>query len=251
MPESTIKPVAPRRTGDAIVISGDYQHKARHEGFVVQRFWHAEKERIIRRFSLPHPGDRVLDVGCGSGVIASLLAQCGAHATGVDANPQAIEYASKTFRHATLDFRLGSVEELDFTPDSIDRIYCLELIEHLYENQVSDLLRAMHHLVKPGGTVMLTTPNYRGLWPMIELTMDILKLAPQMDEEQHVTRFHHARLRQMLEATGWRVERLTTFSTFAPFVSVINWKLAEQCAALEDRLSFPFGNLILAVATKP
>ena len=113
-----------------------------------------------------------------------------------------------------------------------------------------DLLRTLHRLTRSGGTLTLTTPNYRGLWPLIEFTMDTLKLAPRMEDEQHVTKFHRASLPQMLAATGWRVEYLTTFSTFAPFLSIINWKLAERCAALEDRLSLPFGNIILAVAKK-
>ena len=83
-----------RRTGDTVQIARDYQHRARTSGFVVQRFWHAEKERVIRKFSAPRSGDRVLDVGCGSGVVANALAGMGAIVTGVDGNPDAIAFAS-------------------------------------------------------------------------------------------------------------------------------------------------------------
>jgi 2-polyprenyl-3-methyl-5-hydroxy-6-metoxy-1,4-benzoquinol methylase len=246
--ERTIKAGTGRRTGDAVRIAGDYQHRARTEGFVVQRFWHAEKERVIRRFAAPRPGERVLDVGCGSGVVADLLASMGSIVTAVDGNPDAVAYARCTFRRENLEFRQALVDELDFAAGSFDRIYCLELIEHIYENQVASLFRACHRLLRPAGTLTVTTPNYRGLWPAVEFTLDRLKLVPTLNGEQHVTHFTPARLSVMLSNSDLMVEHLTTFSTFAPFVSVISWSLAERVARLEDRLALSFGNIILATA---
>jgi len=242
--------VADRR-GDAVAIDGAYQHRARTRGFVVQRFWHFQKERVIRKFGSPAAGDRVIDVGCGSGVIADLLTSLGARATGIDANPAAIEYARETFARPNLDFRLGLIEELEFQPGTLDKIYCFELIEHIYEHQVRSLLRTFSSLARPGGKLILTTPNYRGLWPVMEWMLDRLKLAAPLAEHQHVTRFSRGSLTTLLEETGWLVERVTTFSTFAPFLSVVNWSLAERCAELEDRASLPFGSILLAVARKP
>ena len=240
---------APRRHGDSIFIDGGYQHKARTEGFVVQRFWHWEKERIVRKFCAPSPGDRVIDVGCGSGVVTDLLASLGARATGIDANPSAIEYAQRTFARPNLDFKCSLVEDLDFEPGSVDRIYCLEVIEHLYEHQVRSLLALLQQLLRPGGVLTLTTPNYHGLWPAVEFAMDRLRVAPQMADHQHVTRFHRGKLRELFTQTGWVIQTLMTFSTFAPFLSMVNWKFAERCAEAEDRLVLPFGNILLVIAT--
>jgi len=238
------------RRGDTVEISGAYQHRARTSGPVVQRFWHSEKERIIRKYCPPAPGERVLDVGCGSGVVADLLASLGAEVTGIDANPEAIAFANATFARPKLDFRCALVEDLSFQSASIDRVYCLEVIEHLYEAQVRALLAGWARLMRPGGVLMLTTPNYRGLWPLLEFTMDRLHLAPAMAEEQHVTRFNRGRLRQMLAPSDWKILRLATFSTFAPFLSVLSWRLAERCADIEDRVDLPFGNLLLLVAQR-
>lgn len=238
------------RHGDSVEINGAYQYRARNAGPVVQRFWHHEKERMVRKFSAPGPGQRVLDVGCGSGVVADLLASMGAVVTGVDANAKAIEFARATFRRANLDFRCAYVEELDYASASIDGIYCLEVIEHLYQQQVHALLATFARLLRPGGVLTLTTPNYRGIWPVIELAMDRLRLAAPMAEHQHVTRFDRASLRQALVGADWEILRLATFSTFAPFLSVVNWRVAERCAEIEDRVDLPFGNLLMLLAKR-
>lgn len=241
---------APNRHGDQVAIGGDYQHRARTEGFVVQRYWHWEKERMIRKFSAPRAGDRVLDVGCGSGVVADVLASMGAETLAVDGNPAAIAYAKRTFRRPNLEFRQCLVDELDTAANSIDRVYCFELVEHIYEHQVRRLLGTLHGLTRPGGTLTLSTPNFRGMWPVVEKTLDVLKLVPQLDGDQHVTHFTRDRLRAVLEESGWRVQTLRTFSTFAPFASMLGWGLAERVSALEDRIDLPFGNILFAMATR-
>jgi 2-polyprenyl-3-methyl-5-hydroxy-6-metoxy-1,4-benzoquinol methylase len=238
------------RQGDTVQISGGYQHHARTEGPAVQRFWHYEKERVIRKFSPPLPGDRVLDVGCGSGVVSDLLASMGANVVGVDGNAEAIDFAKATFNRPNLEFRRALVEDLPYPPGSVDRIYCLEVIEHLYQPQVRNLLDTFSRLVRPGGVLTLTTPNYRGLWPAIELAMDRLGVAPPLAEHQHVTKFHRASLRALLVSTGWQIQRLSTFCTLAPFLSAVSWQLAEACADLEDSADVAFGNLLLVVAQR-
>lgn len=241
---------APVRRGDTVAIPGDYQHRARTRGPVVQRFWHAEKERAVRKHNPPLPGERALDVGCGSGVVSSLLRTLGAETVGVDANPDAVEFARRTFGRQGLKFHVGLVGELDFEPCSFDRLYCLELVEHLYEHQSEALLRDLHSVGRDGATLMLTTPNYRGAWPVLEFTLDLLRLVPRLADEQHVARFHAAKLRALLERTGWEVRHLGTFCTVAPFASVLGWRMAERLAEAEDRWAPWFGNLLLAVAVK-
>lgn len=240
-----------RRTGDAIAIPGDYQHRARTQGPVVQRYWHWEKERMIRAFSPPAPGDRVLDVGCGSGVVAALLAELGAHVVGVDANEDAVAYARRTFGGSRARFEVGLVDDLGFDAATFDRAYCLEVIEHLPLFQGRHLLASLLRLVKPGGVLTLTTPNYQGTWPAIEFALDRLHLVPRLAGTQHVCRFTRASLRDLAETAGWRVTQLRTFSTLAPFLSVLSWNLAVRCSGLEDRASLRWGNVLWCVATSP
>lgn len=250
MTEAVFTAASPRRMGDAIQIDGGYQHRALTQGFVVQRFWHAEKTRMIRKFSRPEADERVLDIGCGSGVISGALREMGASVLAVDGNPSAIDYARKTFSRDGIEFRLGQVEDIHAEQNSIDRSYCFELVEHLYDNQVTRLLRHVHGLTRPGGTITLTTPNYRGVWPAIEWTLDTFKLVPRLDGDQHVTPFTSATLSDTLTETGWTVETITTFSTIAPWLSIFGWSLARKVAEAEDRMRIPWGSILFAVARK-
>jgi SAM-dependent methyltransferase len=124
------------------------------------------------------------------------------------------------------------------------------VIEHLYQQQVRALLASFARLLRPGGVLTMTTPNYRGLWPAIERIMDRLQLAPPMAEHQHVTKFDRRRLRRVLADADWEIVRLVTFSTFSPFISILSWRLAERCAEIEDRADLAFGNLLLVVAKR-
>ena len=237
-----------RRNGDAIAIDGGYQHRALTDGFVVQRFWHAEKLRMIEKFSRPEKDDRVLDIGCGSGVVSNALREHGARVTGLDGNPDAIAYAQRTFRRDGLDFRLGQVDEVVVGEEMVDRSYCFEVVEHLFAGQVDRLFRRTLDITRTGGTITVTTPNYKGVWPAIEWTLDSLKLVPHLDGDQHVTPFDADRLSGSLERAGWSMEFMTTFSTIAPWVSMLSWGLARKVAAAEDRMKLRWGSILFAVA---
>src|ERR1044071_4407562 len=148
-----------RREGDAIHISGDYQARALKSDRAAQRFWHEAKFRLIERIAMPGKHDRVLDAGCGPGTISHFLSLHAGEVIGIDSNPSAINYATSAYGSPNLEFRRGQFEDL-IRDKPFDRIYCIEVIEHLYENQVADVLSLFYNLANPGGQLFLTTPNY-------------------------------------------------------------------------------------------
>jgi 2-polyprenyl-3-methyl-5-hydroxy-6-metoxy-1,4-benzoquinol methylase len=232
------------RTGDTVAIPGDYQARALHEGFVVQRFWHALKFKVIERVCPPRPGGCVLDVGCGSGVVANYLAGKAGFVDALDGNPAAIEFGQSHATGPNMAFHLSLIDAMPFEPGRFDQIYCMELIEHIYEHQVRALLPRLRELLKPGGELFVTTPNYASLWPVIEWAMDVLHLAPPLKEHQHVSRWTPGRLRALGDASGLEALRIGRFSGFAPFTSVLSWKLAEGLDRCETGLGNPLGNLL-------
>jgi len=237
------------RRDDIPVIPGDYQYRAAHAHNPVQRFWHRAKKTAIAELCPPAPGDVALDVGCGSGVIAHFLSETyGARVVGIDANMAAVSFARTLAPDA--QFVHGCMDDA-FTIDlKADRIYCLELIEHLELPQVEALLRRCHALLADDGRLFLTTPNYRSLWPLIEWTMDRLRLAPPLRGDQHVTFFHARSLSRVLEASGFAVERLTSNCFVAPWMAAVSWWGAEWLDRAERRLPWPLGSVLIAVAVK-
>jgi len=239
-----------RREGDTIRISGDYQVKALMSDRAAQRFWHEAKFRLIERVAIPSKRERVLDAGCGSGTISQFLSLHAGDVVGVDSNPSAISFAASTYNLPNLQFRLGQFQDL-MAEKPFDRIYCIEVIEHLYEPQVAEVLSLFHKLTAPGGQLFLTTPNYRSAWPLIEWLLDRLALVATLDEAQHVTHFTKGKLREMLSLAGWRAQHIGTFNGVAPFLAPISYRVAlglEKFEFLCNRL-LP-ENLLFCLCTR-
>jgi len=239
-----------RREGDAIRISGDYQARALKSNRAAQRFWHEAKFRLIERVAMPCAHDRVLDAGCGSGTISQFLSLYAGEVIGIDSNPSAIGYASHAYKRPNLTFRLGQFEDL-IADKPLDRIYCIEVLEHLYESQAADVLSLFHRLTKPGGQLLLTTPNYHSAWPVIEWLLDRLSLVATLDEAQHVTHFTKRKLSVMCESAGWQVRRLGTFNGLAPFLAPISRRAALGVEGLEFSFNWLLPqNLLFCLCTK-
>ena len=147
-----MKDRAARRTGDIIAIDGAYQFNALRTGPAARRFWHHSKLRCVDALLPPAPGDHVLDVGCGSGVVTSHLARRGARALGIDANPAAIEFARRQFGGENARFQLGLVDDGFSTGEPVDKAYCLEVVEHIYRAQALSMLVRIREALRPGGT---------------------------------------------------------------------------------------------------
>jgi 2-polyprenyl-3-methyl-5-hydroxy-6-metoxy-1,4-benzoquinol methylase len=241
---------AQRRQRDAIEIGGDYQARALHSERAAQRFWHEAKFRLIERVALPAKHERVLDAGCGSGTISHFLSQHAAEVVAIDSNPSAIRYATETYKAPNLRFRLGQFDELK-DERAFDRIYCIEVVEHLYEEQVAEILSLFYKLANPGAALFLTTPNYRSPWPVIEWFLDRSGLVAKMDKAQHVTHFTKRKLAARCEEAGWSVSHLGTFNGFAPFVAPLSRRVALALEQVEFRLNTLLPeNLLFCVCSK-
>jgi len=105
-------------------------------------------------------GARVLDVGCGGGLLSEALAREGAQVTALDLSPDLIEIAKLHLLESGLkvEYRLQSVESLaDEMPGSFDAITCMEMLEHVPDP--GSVLAACEKLLKPGGRIFLSTLN--------------------------------------------------------------------------------------------
>lgn len=105
-------------------------------------------------------GARVLDVGCGGGLLSEALAGAGADVVAIDLAPELLKVARlhKLETGVRVDYRLQSVESLAAEqPGSFDAITCMEMLEHVPDP--SAIVRACASLLKPGGRLFLSTLN--------------------------------------------------------------------------------------------
>ena len=235
---------------NGLMIAGDYQYRALTEGHIIQRYWHREKQSIITGICTLSKKDIVLDCGCGSGVITHFLSQYCQLVVGVDNNEDAIRHATQKFNEPNIKFTQTSVDDLEFSDHYFSKVFFMEVLEHLHEEQGNQLLHRIYSILKPGGTLFLTTPNYHGFWPLIEWIVDRSGKVPQMDNEQHIAHYHKKKIVRILKNVGFINVRVGTFCTFGPFASIINWKFAQWISKMEVKLNFPFGNLLYVKAEK-
>jgi 2-polyprenyl-6-hydroxyphenyl methylase/3-demethylubiquinone-9 3-methyltransferase len=105
-------------------------------------------------------GKRVVDVGCGGGILSESMAALGANVTGIDLSEKPLGVARLHLYESglTVDYRQIAAEELAAAePASFDVVTCLEMLEHVPDP--ASTVRACAALVKPGGSVFFSTIN--------------------------------------------------------------------------------------------
>ena len=109
----------------------------------------------------PLQGKRVLDVGCGGGILADSMARRGANVLGIDLATKPLKVAQLHALEAgtpDIDYREIPAETLaDEAPATFDVVTCMEMLEHVPDP--SSIVRAAATLVKPGGWVFFSTIN--------------------------------------------------------------------------------------------
>ncbi len=111
--------------------------------------------------SVPLKGKRVVDVGCGGGILSDAMARCGADVLGIDMSGKALGVAqlhALEVQTAGVTYREVNAEALaDELPGQFDVVTCMEMLEHV-PNPAS-VVRACVKLVKPDGWVFFSTIN--------------------------------------------------------------------------------------------
>ena len=107
----------------------------------------------------PLSGLKILDIGCGGGLLAEPMARLGGNVTAIDSSYSAIQVAKQ---HAELsklriNYKMNTAEELAETGIKFNVVYASEVIEHVYDRDL--FLKSIQHLLAPKGVVIITTIN--------------------------------------------------------------------------------------------
>ncbi len=164
-----------------------------------ENYWYRRHLAVYEWIAARVTGLRVIDMACGEGYGAEVLARSAASVVGVDGNPEAFEHARLRYVRENLRFDRGVVE-IYGERRAFDAVVLLQTIEHLLDPAAA--LDHFRRLLAPGGTVYVSTPN-------------VLTLAPsgaeRSDNPWHLREYRHQEFRELAESVFGSVELLGLF----------------------------------------
>jgi len=164
-----------------------------------KHWWFASRTRALLAMMdrlLPGRNLKLLDVGCGAGNMIHHLSRYG-QVKGVEMDPRPVAVA----RRRGYDVDQGDAARgLAYDDASFDAATALDVIEHNADDV--SILREIERVLKPGGQVAITVPAFMWLWSHND------------DINAHVRRYTAGELRRKLQATGFRVRRLSYNNCF-------------------------------------
>ncbi len=199
----------------------DHQEIAKFEA-VASRWWDREGEfkplhqlnplrlEWIAGHSQGLFGKRVLDVGCGGGILSEAMASHGAQVTGLDMGREPLQVARL---HALetgveVNYRQGTVEALaEELPGQFDVVTCMEMLEHVPDP--ASVVRACARLAKPGGQLFFSTINRnpKAWLLMIVAAEQLLKMVPKGTHD-HNKFIRPAELSRYAERAGLQLKQM-------------------------------------------
>lgn len=239
--------IAPPAPFDYERIPAGYYDLVHRRGRGIQSKWHHLKfDRVIEEMAgRPHH----LDVGCGPGTLIASLDDRWV-STGVDISVLQIAYARREHETPSKRFFAVHPRALPDTCSGYDVATAVEVIEHLPPDVVEDVLGAAIARLRPGGKLVVTTPNFHSAWPAVQLLVN--RLGAVDYTPQHINRFTAPRLRQLLRGLGLQDVRVQPFLALAPFAAALGWRVADRAARLErGPVERTLGLLLLGTAVKP
>jgi len=160
------------------------------------------RKRAARIHSLLGGVGRILEIGCGRGLLLHQLAQLGHECHGIERSALAARRAAQT---EGIRVYTQPLEECRFTERYFDAVILWHVLEHLDHPQAT--LAVISRVLKPGGLLYLEVPNLTSLQSRTTGTSWF-----HLDLKHHLYHFSLDGLQRLLVSSGFQVQRMTTFS---------------------------------------
>lgn len=233
--------------------------------FEVQKkhWWFVAKKKIvldlIDRYVPAKGNHKILDIGCGSGLMLNALEQIG-ETNGMDMSEDAINFSKEIFRGTVKKGMLP--DNIPYEKEYFSLVVALDVIEHVDDDRAA--LSAIRSHIAPGGQAVITVPACMFLWS----EHDVLN--------EHKRRYTLEELKMKLLDAGFTIEKISYFNTFLfPLISLVRMVnnllkrkggsdvdlphpavnyIVEKIFSLEKYflrfMNFPMGVSVLAVVRK-
>lgn len=173
-------------------------------------------DRILHHSGLPSAAAlTVLDFGCGPGYLYDHVRASGRAWTYIGADFSA-DSAHQLAERGAGDARFGGAHHLTALPvpladGSLDAAFLVEVVEHVEDNYLQPTLREMHRLIKPGGSLVISTPNRENLAASTRLCPECGAI---FHEWQHVRTWDEMSLSDYVQRAGFTPKRVRAFDFF-------------------------------------
>ncbi len=213
---------------------------ARHESIAPPVLGSKVRNDMLRRFLKPATGDRILDLGCGSGRTLAWNAGAGATQTGIDIAPYFAHEAIDTS-----DLVLGDLRRLPLRDGAFTKAWSLDVLEHLSRPALVEMLAEANRVLAPDGALFVYT-HVRKNGPLAAGVRAVNRFAGWLErrgmldlrqerlrKSDHVNPLtDHEDLAAVARAAGFRIERITYYTPIAgAFVENVLARTAERFLA--------------------
>lgn len=176
---------------DSLLLRQHLELEERHWWFVARR---AILLSLLERELPSKTSLDILDAGCGGGATMDYLERYG-RVRGMELDAEAVDYNHEKGRNVLQ----GLIEKMPFSDGTFDLALALDVIEHVPGDLAA--LEELHHVLEPGGHLLVTVPALRLLWSAHDVA------------NGHYRRYTVNELRGRVEEVGFRVVRATYFNT--------------------------------------
>ena len=232
-----------KKSYDYNQIKEGYYDDAISKGKGAQAKWHELKFKKIIKLIEDEMPQSLLDVACGPGTFVSKL-PVEIDCFGVDIAEKQIKYANKKYGTSSSQFLVCNDAQFPFEEDKFDLITSIEFIEHISLADCKKNLFEIKRCMKKKGKFILTTPNYRSAWPLLELIVS--NVTEENYLEQHITKYNRGKLEKLLIEVGFVNVKVESYLFVSPFFAYLSNRLSDYIFDIEEKHFRKFGNLLIA-----
>lgn len=193
------------------------------------------RQRIRNVFSLlpAMDGLRIVDIGSGMGTFAIEASRQGAKAIGIDLTPAALDAARRVavLEGAPASFILADAADLPLAADSVDVVVAADLTEHLDDVTLGRVLREARRVLRPGGNLVLYTPNRAHLFERLR-ERGVLRDA----DPSHIGMRSEKELAEAVNAAGFAVLSIRRLPSHLPVWNLLEKALGSRVPLLARRI---------------
>jgi len=172
-------------------------------------------QSLLSRYRVWREGDRILDVGCGTGATVDELRAYG-RVVGLDRSMAALGFCRTRKLTSLVCSEAG---EIPFPDDTFDAVVALDVLEHVGDD--ARVLRESERVTRPGGVVLLTVPAFRFLWSGHDEVL------------HHLRRYRAPEIGALMRDAGLEILKLS-YAMFLLFPPIALYRMVERISGAGD-----------------